>query len=117
MKMKCTLRLSRENSKSYGITKKSNSSKIDATIEFTMLENSHLQVFNDFGDTTLFSIFLIFILVTSTLLPQNNCINGLRERALSLVYNDFSSSFSELLEEDKSVTIHHLNLKALAYLT
>ena len=32
-----------------------------------------------------------------------------------LVYNDFSSSFSELLEKDKSVTIHHCNLQTLAY--
>ena len=45
----------------------------------------------------------------------NNRINGLHKRALSLVYNDFSSSFSELLEKDKSVTIHHRNLKTLAY--
>ena len=35
----------------------------------------------------------------------NNCIKGLHKRALTLVYNDFSSSFSELLEKDKSVTI------------
>ena len=46
----------------------------------------------------------------------NNCISGLHKRALSLVYNDFSSSFSELLEKDKSVTIHHHNLKSLVYL-
>ena len=45
----------------------------------------------------------------------NNRINGLHERALSLVYNDFSSSFSELLEKDKSVTIHRRNLQTLAY--
>ena len=45
----------------------------------------------------------------------NNHINGLHKRALSLVYNDFSSSFSELLEKDKSVTIHHRNLQTLAY--
>ena len=46
---------------------------------------------------------------------QNNHINGLHKRALSLVYNDFSSSVSELLEKDKSVTIHHRNLQTLAY--
>ena len=45
----------------------------------------------------------------------NNRINGLHKIALSLVYNDFSSSFSELLEKDKSVTINHRNLQALAY--
>ena len=45
----------------------------------------------------------------------NNHINGLHKRALSLVYNDFSSSFSELLEKDKFVTIHHRNLQTLAY--
>ena len=44
----------------------------------------------------------------------NNCINGLHKRALSLIY-DFSSSFSELLEKGKSVTIHHRNLQTLAY--
>ena len=45
----------------------------------------------------------------------NNRINGLHKRTLSLVYNDFSSSFSELLEKDKSVTIHHRNFQILAY--
>ena len=45
----------------------------------------------------------------------NNRISGLHKRALSLVYNDFSSSFSELLEKDKSVTTHHRNLQTLAY--
>ena len=37
------------------------------------------------------------------------------KRALSLVYSDFWSNFSEPLEKDKSVTIHHHNLKTLAY--
>ena len=32
----------------------------------------------------------------------NNHINGLHKRTLNLVYNDFSSSFSEILEKDKS---------------
>ena len=44
----------------------------------------------------------------------NNCINGLHKRALSLTY-DFSSSFSELLEKGKSVTIHRCNLQTLAF--
>ena len=45
----------------------------------------------------------------------NNRISGLHKRALSLVYNDFSSSFSELLEKDKSVTINRCNWQTLAY--
>ena len=45
----------------------------------------------------------------------NNRINGLHKRALSLVCNDFSSSFSELLGKDKSATIHHRNLQTLGY--
>ena len=40
----------------------------------------------------------------------NNRINGLHESALRLVYSDFSSTFSELLIKDKSVTIHQQNL-------
>ena len=45
----------------------------------------------------------------------NNRINELHKRELSLVYNDFSSSFSEILEKDKSATILHRNLQTLAY--
>ena len=45
----------------------------------------------------------------------NNRINGLHERALSLVYNEFSLHFSELLEKDKSLTIHQRNFQTLAY--
>ena len=45
----------------------------------------------------------------------NNRINGLHKKVLNLVYNDFSSSFSQLLEKDKSVTTYHRNLRTLAY--
>ena len=45
----------------------------------------------------------------------NKRINGLHKRSVSLVYQDYSSSFSELLEKERSVTIHHRNLKILAY--
>ena len=47
----------------------------------------------------------------------NNCISGLDKKALSLVHSNFSSSFSEILEKDKSVSEHHRNLQALAYET
>ena len=36
----------------------------------------------------------------------NNRINRIHERALRLVYQDNSLSFTELLEKDNSVTIH-----------
>ena len=45
----------------------------------------------------------------------NYLINGLHKRALSLVHRDFLSSFLELLENDKSVTIHDRNLRKLVY--
>ena len=44
----------------------------------------------------------------------NNKINKLRERALRLVYDDRQSTYQELLNINKSVTIHHRNLQALA---
>ena len=43
----------------------------------------------------------------------NNQISNLHERALRLVYNDKSSSFRELLERDKSVTIHERIIQVL----
>ena len=45
---------------------------------------------------------------------RNNKINRLQERALRIVYNDKSSTFYQLLEKDKSVTIHTRNLQYLA---
>ena len=44
----------------------------------------------------------------------NNKINRLHERCLRMIYNDNKSSFQELLERDKSVTIHHHNIQTFA---
>ena len=45
----------------------------------------------------------------------NNRINSLHERTtLRLAYNDFKSSFHQLLEKDNFVTIHQRNLQTLA---
>ena len=44
----------------------------------------------------------------------NNKINHIHERALRVVYNDYRSSFAELLTKDKSVSIHHRNIQQLA---
>ena len=54
---------------------------------------------------------LIWMFHTRTL---NNRINHLHERALRLVYNDHTSSFQQLLTQDKSFTIHDRNLQKLA---
>ena len=44
----------------------------------------------------------------------NKKINNLHERALRIVYNDDKSTFSELLNIDRSVSIHHRNIRLLA---
>ena len=43
----------------------------------------------------------------------NNQINKLHKRALRLVYNDKTYSFRELLEREKSVTFHEINIQVL----
>ena len=45
---------------------------------------------------------------------MNRKINYIHERALRLVYNDYLSTFVELLREDKSVSFHHRNIHNLA---
>ena len=44
----------------------------------------------------------------------NDKINRIHERALRITYNDKSSSCRKLLTKDRSVTIHHRNIRALA---
>ena len=44
----------------------------------------------------------------------NNRINHIHERALRLVYKDYTSSFEELLLKDNSLRIHYRNLQKLA---
>ena len=44
----------------------------------------------------------------------NDQINHLHERPLKIVYNDYESSFQELLELDTSVSIHHKNIRLLS---
>ena len=45
---------------------------------------------------------------------KNKKVNRLHERCLRLIYNDNRSSFEELLEIDSSVSVHDINLRALA---
>ena len=44
----------------------------------------------------------------------NNKINRLQERGLRIVYNDYTSSFDDLLCKDRSVRIHHKNIQLVA---
>ena len=43
----------------------------------------------------------------------NNKINSIHERALRITYSDRTSTFEELLNKNKSVSIHHRNLRVL----
>ena len=45
---------------------------------------------------------------------MNKKMNYIHERALRLVYNDYSSTFVELLREDKTMSFHHRNIHNLA---
>ena len=44
----------------------------------------------------------------------NNKVNHIHERALGIFYQDFQSSFSDLLLKDNSFTIHQKNPQLLA---
>ena len=43
----------------------------------------------------------------------NNRINKSHEIALRLVYDDYESTFEELLEKDNSFTVRHYNIHTL----
>ena len=45
---------------------------------------------------------------------MNRKINHIHERALRLVYQDYTSSFEELLKNDKSLSFHHRNIHQVA---
>ena len=45
---------------------------------------------------------------------ENNRINHLHEMALRIVYNDYQSTFENLLELDNSVFIHDRNIRLLS---
>ena len=44
----------------------------------------------------------------------NKKVNRLHERCLRITYNDNTSSFTDLLEIDNSVSVHHRNIQVLA---
>ena len=44
---------------------------------------------------------------------SNNLINRIHKRSLKTVYNDTRSTFQELLQRNRSVSIHHKNIQTL----
>ena len=44
----------------------------------------------------------------------NSKINHLQERSLRIVYNDYITSFEDLLKKDNSFKIHHKTIQSLA---
>ena len=54
---------------------------------------------------------LIWILHSRTL---NNKIHCLHEKALTIVFSDYKSSFNTLLERYGSFAVHHINIQSLA---
>jgi len=44
----------------------------------------------------------------------NSRIDRIHLRSLRIVYNDYESTFNELLTTDKSFTVHHRNIQTLA---
>ena len=45
---------------------------------------------------------------------MNRKINHIHERALRMVYDDYTSSFNELLKKDKAISIHQRNIHCVA---
>ena len=45
---------------------------------------------------------------------MNNKINHIHERALRLVYQDYTTPFKDLLKQDGSLTFHHRNIHQVA---
>ena len=43
----------------------------------------------------------------------NNCINSIHERALKIFFEDYESTFQQLLKQNKSVSINQRNLQIL----
>ena len=45
---------------------------------------------------------------------MNSKINHIHEKAFRIIYDDYESSFGELLTKDKSFSIHHRNIQFVA---
>ena len=87
-----------------------------ASLELNALSRITPQL--DFKKKRLLNSFLMFNYYHLICMCHNhtksNKINRLHERCSRLLYNDKKSPFHDLLEKDSSVSIHHMNLRALS---
>ena len=44
---------------------------------------------------------------------SNNMVNKLRKRSLKIIFNDYSSNFDELLENNNDIFNRHRNIQTL----
>ena len=88
------------------------SQKLTAISRFCHIlsENKRIILLKTFFESQFNYCPLIWMFCNKTI---NRKIDRLHERALRLAYKDYVSNFHELLEKDKSVTIHKRNLRAL----
>ena len=87
-----------------------NLSVLGSIAGYIILENRRM-LFKAFTESQVNYCPLIWMLHSRTM---NNKINRLHERSLRIVYSDQSSTFEELLERDKTFSIHHKNIQSLA---
>ena len=69
-------------------------------------------IFNSFVNSQFSHCPLVWMFNLSIVL--NSRINRLQERGLRIVYDDYTSSFDDLLKRDGTVRIHHKNIQTVA---
>ena len=79
-------------------------------VKFLSFEKQKL-IFNSFIESQYSHCPLIWMFVGKKI---NRKINHLQERALRMIYNDYSSSFQDFLLNDKTVTFHQKNIRRVA---
>ena len=69
-------------------------------------------LFNSFVKSQFLNCPLVWMFNLSRTLNQR--INRIHERGLRIVYEDYATSFDDLLKKDGSVRIHHRNIQLVA---
>ena len=79
--------------------------------QYMTLKKRRILLMNAFFDSQFIYYPLIWMFHSRNL---RNKINRLHERYLRVIYDDKTSSFEQLLENDNFVSIHHRNIRTLA---